>query len=109
MTYPAPRAAPPLFETERDLKGKDQSMSPPPMTAPPAAAGRGLTCSGSRTHPSPKRSQVGVHVVLLPKFLDSEQVYESRASDPLSEQDQSLEVQDAAAHQPIDCHLDVNG
>ena len=61
----APRAAPPLFKKERRLKRKkDHSMSSPPMTAPPAGGGRGLTCSGSRTHPSPKRSQVGVHVVL---------------------------------------------
>ena len=64
VTYPAPRAAPPLFKKERDQKEKDQSKSFPPMTAPSAAAGRGQRVLDPGPTLPQRRSQVGVHVVL---------------------------------------------
>ena len=61
---PGPQSRSTTGKKERALKGKGSIHVFPSHDSAIAAAGRGLTCSGSRTHPSPKRSQVGVHVVL---------------------------------------------
>ena len=62
VTYPAPRVAPPLKGTGSKGKGSIQVF--PSHDSATGCRREGPTCSRSRTHPSPKRSQVGVHVVL---------------------------------------------
>ena len=59
---------PPKLES----KGKRSIQVLPSHDSAIGCRREGPTCSGSRTHPSPKRSQVGVHVVLpqgsIPSF-----------------------------------------
>ena len=66
VTYPAPRAAPPLFKKERDQKEKGSIQIFPSHDSAIGCRREGPTCSGSRTHPSWKKvtGEVGVHVVL---------------------------------------------
>ena len=65
VTYPAPRAAPPLVKKGTELKGKKNATGPPPSLV----SATGCRWEGVRrvldpeTHPSPGRSQVGIRVL----------------------------------------------
>ena len=116
MTYPAPRAAPPLFKKERDQKEKDQSKSFPPMTAPSAAAGRGQRVLDPGPTLPQRRSQVGVHVVLpqgsiasFQNFWNQSQFMKIRREIHSQSRIKALRIRMRQLISPLIVNLDVSG